>query len=115
MDLEKMEQLGFDLKTAQKRFQGNMSFFEKCINIYFKTNDIARLERLCSEENWQEALKCVHSLKGSAGNMAFMKLYKIYSDMTESFRAGDVENALELLSVAVELEKALREAAGYSE
>ena len=113
MDIARMESLGFDREAAEKRFQGNMAFFERCITIYFKTNDIALLEQLCSEMNWEQATKCAHSLKGSAGNMAFMRLYEIYSEMTMDLRAGETEKALELLPSAVELEKALREAAGY--
>lgn len=115
MDLEKMELLGLDRKTAEKRFQGNMSLFERCVNIYFRTNEIANLERLCVEKNWQQAQQCVHSLKGSAGSMAFIRLYDIYSEMTENFRDGEPQEALERLPAAVELEKALREAAGYIE
>ncbi len=113
LDLKNLESLGFDRKDAEKRFMGKPDFYIRCLNIYFRTNDIARLEQLCAEKDWQQALKCVHTLKGSAGNMALVRLYEIYSEMTEYFRAGDAENAVALLPSAVELEKALREAAGY--
>ncbi|MGN1108859.1 MAG: Hpt domain-containing protein [Oscillospiraceae bacterium] len=92
---------------------GNQDFYIRCLNIYFRTNDIARLEQFCAQKDWQQAFKCVHTLKGSAGNMALERLYEIYSEMTEYFRSGDAEDAVKLLPAAVELEKALREAAGY--
>ena len=112
-DFNVLESLGFDRTDAEKRFMGNPDFYIRCLNIYFRTNDIAHLERLCAEKDWQQAFKCVHTLKGSAGNMALVRLYEIYSEMTEYFRAGDAERAVALLPAAVELEKALREAAGY--
>ena len=113
VDFDRLEALGYDPKQVEKRFMGKWEFYEKCINIYFNTNDIARLEQLCAEKDWDNALECVHALKGSAGNMAFVPLYEIYSEMTENFRAGEPEKATALLPSAVELEKSLREAAGY--
>ena len=115
IDFKKLEKLGVDRCEAEKRFLGSQEFYLKCIFIYFRTNDISLLERLCAEKDWQKALKCVHALKGSAGNMAFRRLYEIYAQMTDDFRAGEPEKALELLPAAVELEKALREAAGFTE
>lgn len=113
VDYDRMEALGVDREQASKRFLGNMDFYQKCINIYFKTDNISKLEQLCAEKNWDKALDCAHTLKGSSGNMAFVPLFKIYSEMTEYFRVGDTEAALSLLPSAVELEKELRKAAGF--
>ncbi|MGN1338723.1 MAG: Hpt domain-containing protein [Oscillospiraceae bacterium] len=114
VDMDRMVELGLNLDQASKRFLGNRDFHMKCIKIYFDTNDIALLEQLCADKNWSKAMECAHTLKGSSGNMAFETLFRIYSEMTDLFRAGENEAAVALLPSAVELEKGLREAAGYT-
>lgn len=115
VDFKRLESLGYDSVCAEKRFRGSEEFYTACMNIYFHTDDISRLERLCRDKCWDEALDCVHTLKGASGNLAFTTLYNIYSDMTEHFRAGNPEKALTMLKSARELENALREAAGFVE
>ena len=114
VDFSELERLGLDRREVQERFGGKESFFIKCMTIYFNTNNIERLEELCAAGNWDEALECVHTMKGSVGNLAFMPLFDIYCGMTEAFRDGMPQKAAEMLPGAVELERELRAAAGYN-
>lgn len=115
VDYDRMLALGLDPEDAKRRYGTNTGLYATCMNIYFKTNAFAKLEQLCREKKWDEAFDCVHTMKGSAGNMSFMSLYNIYSEMTEDFRSGEPEKAVRLLEKARELENAFREAAGYKE
>ncbi len=115
VDYERMVELGLDPEDAKRRYGTNTGLFATCMNIYFRTNAFSKLEQLCREKKWEEAFDCVHTMKGSAGNMSFISLYNIYSEMTEDFRRGEPEKAILLLDKAAELEKSFREAAGFEE
>lgn len=114
VDFRRLGELGFDPETAKERFLGSEEFYFACIKIYIRNNDIARLSELCAARDWERALDCVHTMKGSAGNLALNGMFSHYSAMTELFRAGEPEKAASLLPQAQSMERTLRSAAGFS-
>ena len=114
VDFRKLDELGFDPASAKERFLGREELYFSCLKIYIRTNDIARLTELCSTKNRDEAVKCVHTMKGSTGNLALNSMYALYSKMTELFRAGEPEKAVSMLPRALEMEEKLRAAAGIT-
>lgn len=89
VDFHKLRELGFDSENAKERFLGSEEFYFSCMKIYIRANDIAKLTELCRACDWENALECVHTMKGSTGNLALYGLYSHYSAMTDLFRAGD--------------------------
>lgn len=51
--------------------------------------------------NIQEAFRAAHTIKGMCQNLAFDKLAKSSSELTEALRAGDEEKARRLLPTVV--------------
>lgn len=87
VDFHKLRELGFDSENAKERFLGSEEFYFSCMKIYIRANDIAKLTELCRACDWENALECVHTMKGSTGNLALYGLYSHYSAMTDLFRA----------------------------
>lgn len=88
VDFHKLRELGFDSENAKERFLGSEEFYFSCMKIYIRANDIAKLTELCRACDWENALECVHTMKGSTGNLALYGLYSHYSAMTDLFRSG---------------------------
>lgn len=112
VDFRKLDSLGFDAESAKERFINSEEFYFSCMKIYLRANDIENLTELCREQDWAKALECVHMMKGSTGNLALNGLFSHYSRMTELFRVGEPEKAVEMLPEAQNMEKKLRAAAG---
>ena len=89
VDFHKLRELGFDSENAKERFLGSEEFYFSCMKIYIRANDIAKLTELCRACDWENALECVHTMKGSTGNLALYGLYSHYSAMTDLFRSGE--------------------------
>ena len=113
VDFHKLRELGFDSENAKERFLGSEDFYFSCMKIYIRANDIAKLTELCRACDWENALECVHTMKGSTGNLALYGLYSHYSAMTDLFRAGKPLKAASLLPEAQEMEEKMRSAAGF--
>lgn len=48
-------------------------------------------------EDWEEAFRAAHTLKGVCQNLGFTRLYRSISAMTELFRGGKREEAVQML------------------
>ncbi|HCS02776.1 MAG TPA: hypothetical protein DIV52_10195 [Ruminococcaceae bacterium] len=113
VDFHKLRELGFDSENAKERFLGSEEFYFSCMKIYIRANDIAKLTELCRACDWENALECVHTMKGSTGNLALYGLYSHYSAMTDLFRSEEPLKAASMLPEAQEMEEKMRSAAGF--
>lgn len=55
-----------------------------------------------ASQNWDEAFRAAHTLKGISRDMGFVSLSKCTSEITGALRAGDHETAQELLPTVQE-------------
>lgn len=64
----------------------------------FLTDDsYANLEEFMAQENYNEAFRASHTLKGVSLNLGFTKLYEASNDLTEALRGGQAPQNQELL------------------
>lgn len=56
------------------------------------------LERSLKEENYEEAFRAAHTLKGVTQNLSFTRLYRSSHELTEALRARDYVLAARLFS-----------------
>ena len=54
------------------------------------------LERSMREQNYEEAFRAAHTLKGVSQNLSFTRLYQSSHELTEALRAQDHELAAQL-------------------
>lgn len=80
---------GIDYNTAIARLIGNRSLLLKLIANFSGQNKtkVAELKVLIAQQQWQQAKKTVHGIKGEAGNIAANDVFAL---------AVELENALEL-------------------
>lgn len=105
-------EIGFDQEEFDLRFlKMPPRVYKECVRLYFKSNDIERLQKLFREKKWKEANDCAHNLKGSSGNLAMMELYRTYAKIIKALKSSDPESAAELIEQAAYLENEFRIAA----
>lgn len=54
------------------------------------------LERSLKEQNYEEAFRAAHTLKGVTQNLSFTRLYRSSHELTEALRARDYDLAARL-------------------
>lgn len=86
---------GIDVEGLVKRFMGNEALAEKFLKKFLGDESFGRLKTAIEEGNCEDAFKAVHTLKGVAGNLGLIELYRHAILMTEKLREGDMSNAAE--------------------
>jgi len=78
---------GCDTQSALERFLGKEELYLKFIRKFLDDKSFEDLKGFIGEEDYENALKSVHTLKGVSGNLGFTALYDVASDMVNKFRA----------------------------
>lgn len=65
----------------------------KFLKMFLKDTSISDLKRNMQEENYDEAFRAAHTLKGVASNLGMTVLQREASEMTELLRERDIEEA----------------------
>lgn len=100
---EKLEENGADVKNALRHFMGKEEMYEKyLIKFFLEEPNYAKLMDALENKNYEEAFRCVHTLKGVSINLGLMPLYQALSEMTEELRGKAAE---EIDVAAVDREK----------
>lgn len=115
IDFNALSAAGFNMKAAEERFAGMGKLYEKCLLLYFHSDNITKLEELAAAGDWENVSHCAHTLKGSAGNLALDPLYDVYVKICISADKRDTAGIPELLARARSYENAFRKAAGCSD
>lgn len=77
-------------EVAISRFRSEATMM-KMAGLFKKDNSMALLTDSIITENWEEAFRAVHTLKGIALNMEFTAFAKACADMTEALRGGGTD------------------------
>ncbi len=115
IDFSALAAAGFNEEAADERFAGMGQLYEECLLLYFRSDNITKLEQMAAEHDWENVGKCAHTLKGSAGNLALEPLYDIYAQICSCARSGETSGIPAMLRRARELESAFRKAAGCAD
>lgn len=115
IDFSALSAAGLDLKAADERFAGMGQLYEKCLLLYFRSDNITRLEELAAAADWQGVYNCAHTLKGSAGNLALVPLFDIYVKICAGAESRSTAEIPELLAQARRYEDTFRRAVGCSD
>lgn len=79
--------LGGDLEDTLQRMC-NRRLVERFVLRFLSDESFSTLEKAMSEENYEEAFRVAHCLKGTASNLGFTKLYEASDLLTEALRGG---------------------------
>lgn len=68
---------------------GKRERIAKYLNKFGAEDESSNLERLLNEKNYEEAFRCVHSIKGMCLNLGLVGLQQVASDLCEELRNGE--------------------------
>ena len=79
--------LGGDYDAVLGRLPGE-KFVQKFVLKFLNDGSYDLLLRSMAEENWQEAFRAAHTIKGVCQNLDFTRLYRSSSQLSEALRNG---------------------------
>ncbi|WP_418454336.1 Hpt domain-containing protein [Allofournierella sp.] len=79
---------GFDPKEALERFMNNQALLEKFLGKFLEDPTYSALCGAMERSDSAEAFRCVHTIKGVAGNLALHGLYDAACRLTETLRGA---------------------------
>lgn len=88
--------VGGDYEDIVKRFCGEERVI-RFLGLFLKDTSVEDLRRNMKEENYKDAFRAAHTLKGVAVNLGITKMYNAASEITEALRAEDSEKAKALM------------------
>lgn len=75
----------------------SQALVEKFVGKFLGDDSFQRLDTAMGEQNFEEAFRAAHTLKGVADNLSFTRLRESSSAITEALRAQDYGQAAQLL------------------
>jgi HPt (histidine-containing phosphotransfer) domain-containing protein len=75
---------------------GNAERIQRFAIKFIDDKTFENLAKSFSAEDWEEAFRAAHTLKGVGQNLGFKRLYESSHDLTEALRGGKKDNADEL-------------------
>lgn len=95
-------EVGGDYEDVLGRFRGEERVI-KFLRLFLADTSIADLRRNMAEENYKEAFRAAHTLKGVASNLGLTSMQEAASEVTEALRGGDADTAKTLMPKLDEL------------
>jgi len=93
---------GADYNKGLERFMGNVALYHKFLLKFLDDTSFALFKESFAAGNLELAGKTVHTLKGTAGNLSLVRLYKAADEMVHAIRAGKSGPEIEPLAKKVE-------------
>lgn len=84
--LDILKENGADVENSLKRFMGNRGLYEKFLLKFPSDQNMSNLRECMKNQNYEEAFKCVHTLKGVSANLGLNPIQDLSSQMTELMR-----------------------------
>lgn len=97
------ESIGADYEDVLNRMMKKEVLVVKFAKKFLDDKSYETLCEAMKNKNVEEAFRAVHTLKGVAQNLSFVKLYQPASELTEKLRAGEMdgtESMLEKITIA---------------
>ena len=96
-----LEQAGVDYDKGLERFMGNVALYHKFLLKFLKDGSYEEFVTSLSVQDMAMAEKSVHTLKGTAGNLSLMKLFRAADDTVQAIRttqdSAEIQKLAELV------------------
>ncbi len=93
---ELLENKGFDVDGAMRRFLNNDGLYTKCLKKFLDDTSYEKLKEAYDTGNCNEAFKAAHTMKGFVANLGINSLYNLLIPMVEKLRVQDMNIASEM-------------------
>lgn len=91
--IDEIAALGIDYADAIERFAGNGALFQKLVMRFLDDPHFAAMQAAMEVGDADAAYREAHSLKGVAGNLSCVVLFKRTDDLCIVLKQGDLETA----------------------
>ena len=105
LTIEKLSAYGADVKEGVARCMGMEDFYLQLVEMMFKDENFAALEKAVAEGDTARAFDAAHSLNGSLSNLELTPLARPVQEITEKLR--NAKSMPDLSDLMSEFEKAL--------
>ncbi len=113
MDEKRRESLvkaGVDIEDALDRFMGDDNMLVEFLKQFDQDPNFECYRKAMKEQQYDEAFKALHSVKGLCGNLSLMRLFEVISPEVEFLRTKQHKEAQEKFAAVVnEYERTLRD------
>lgn len=93
----KLDEYGIDYVDAMDRMDNDAELYKTLAMKYLANSNYASLVAALEVEDFDEAYKAAHSLKGIAGNLSFKTLFNVAASMSEALFQGEYQAAEKML------------------
>lgn len=94
--MDTLEKTGADIDGIMERFLGDEALYADCFKAFMQDDNFEALGKALATRNYRQAFECAHALKGVAGNLGLLPLYRIAGDLVDALRVKNYDG-LELL------------------
>lgn len=112
MNKERYDRLtaaGIQIEEALERFMDSEAMFERFLGKFLEDETYRQLKEALEKGDIETSIMKSHTLKGVTGNLSMKPLYQLTSRQVELLRAGQLEEARELMA---DIDRAYEETAG---
>lgn len=81
-----LEENGVEVQNTINRFMGNEAMYLKFLGKFVDDQNCVNIGKNLEAENYEEAYKCAHTLKGVAANLGLEPLQRTVSVLVEELR-----------------------------
>ena len=97
MDSRILMDAGIDAESALNRMMGSEALLERLFRRFLEDGSFSALSAAIEAGDREGALTASHTLKGMCGNLSMDRLYSLFSGQVDLMRAGDWEEAVNLM------------------
>lgn len=90
---EALKAAGIDVEDAVRRFMGKEELMMKFLLRFGQDPNFGLLRQALEEGDTARAYEAAHALKGLAGNLSLRVVFARSSELVDSLRAGDLQQA----------------------
>ena len=88
---------GVALDETLTRFMDNEDIYEKFLYKFLNDKNFEQLQMCYTEENYEQAFRHAHTLKGVMANLGLMSSYKTLNQFVEKLRANEIDETCQQL------------------
>ena len=106
--MEELKQLGVDVQEGIERVVGDESLYEMMLGMFLDvvSSNPIQIEDFDGEVH-EELIMRVHTIKGAAGNLSIVPLFRRYTEVLTLLRDGKVSEAKSTFVEVVPIQKSI--------
>jgi HPt (histidine-containing phosphotransfer) domain-containing protein len=98
----KLAEYGINFEDAMTRIDDNVDLYKRLALKYLANDNYVDFIAAMDVRDYDSAYKAIHTLKGVAGNLSFVDLYKTASIISEQLKQGEAQDVPQMIPLLKE-------------